>query len=188
MVTTDQSCLNRWLTEVAWDAKALNDRRLAWLQSDPTTRYSARGGIAIDHTLVDHAGKLIEDVGWFWDHANERHVIAHDDLLSHYVCPSGMPYPIAWRRFRKKDAWEQGAFKDHTALCIELINDAIVRGIPGDFTFDSYFTSAKVLNHIESANRAYVGAMKLNRKVVYDGREQALQAVARQIPIQGPFW
>jgi hypothetical protein len=28
--------------------------------------------------LVTHEGKLIEDVGWFWDHADERHVIAHD--------------------------------------------------------------------------------------------------------------
>ena len=27
-VTTDQSCLNRWMTEVAWDAAALNTRRL----------------------------------------------------------------------------------------------------------------------------------------------------------------
>ena len=26
--TTDQSCLNRFLTEVKWDAQALNDRRL----------------------------------------------------------------------------------------------------------------------------------------------------------------
>jgi hypothetical protein len=33
-VTTDQSCLNRWLNEVAWDVTALNDRRLAWLQED----------------------------------------------------------------------------------------------------------------------------------------------------------
>ena len=154
VVTTDQSCLNRWLTEVTWDTKALNDRRLAWLQSDPTTRYSARGVIAIDNTLVDHAGKLSEDVGWFWDHANERHVIAHDYLISNYVCPSGMHYPLEWRRFRKKDACEQGACKDHTELCIELLNDAIIRGIPGDFPFDSYFTSAKVLNHMESPKRA----------------------------------
>jgi DDE superfamily endonuclease len=183
-VTTDQSCLNRWLTEVAWDATALNDRRLAWLQGDPRTRYSARGVIAIDNTLVDHAGKLIEDVGWFWDHANERYVIAHDYLISNYVCPSGAHYPIEWRRFRKKDACPQGEFKDHTELCIELIDDAIKRGIPGDFTFDSYFTSAKVLNHIQGTKRAYVGDVKLNRKVVYDGREQALQAVARQIPGQ----
>ena len=183
-VTTDQSCLNRWLTEVAWDVKALNDRRLEWLQGDPKTRYSARGVIAIDNTLVDHTGKLIEDVGWFWDHANERYIIAHDYLISNYVCPSGAHYPIEWRRFKKRDACAASAFKDHTQLCIELIDDVITRGIPGDFTFDSYFTSAKVLNHIQGTKRAYVGDMKLNRKVVYDGREQSLQAVARQIPWQ----
>ena len=183
-VTTDQSCLNRWLTEVEWDVKALNDRRLEWLQGEPKTRYSARGVIAIDNTLVDHTGKLIEDVGWFWDHANERYVIAHDYLISNYVCPSGAHYPIEWRRFKKRDACAASAFKDHTQLCIELIDDAITRGIPGDCTFDSYFTSAKVLNHIQGTKRAYVGDMKLNRKVVYDGREQSLQAVARQIPWQ----
>ena len=63
-LTTDQSCLNRWLTEVEWDVTALNDRRLAWLQQAPQTRYSVRGVIAIDNTLVDHA--------------DQRHVIAHD--------------------------------------------------------------------------------------------------------------
>jgi SRSO17 transposase len=65
VVTTDQSCLNRWLTEVSWDVHALNDRRLAWLQHEPKTRYSPRGVIAIDNTLVNHEGKPIEDVGWF---------------------------------------------------------------------------------------------------------------------------
>ena len=69
-VTTDQSCLNRWLVEASWDAAALNDRRLAWLQDNPKTRYRPGGVIAIDNTLVDHSGKLIEDVGWLWDHAN----------------------------------------------------------------------------------------------------------------------
>jgi hypothetical protein len=181
-LTTDQSCLNRWLTEVQWDVQTLNDRRLAWLQQVPQTRYSSRGVIAIDNTLVDHEGKLIEDVGWFWDHADERHVIAHDYLISNYVCPSGAHYPIEWRRFKKRDACPEGTFQDHTALCIELIDDAVQRAIPGDFTFDSYFTSTKVLNHIQSTQRAYVGDVKLNRKVVYAGREQKLQEVAQQIP------
>jgi hypothetical protein len=35
---TDQSCLNRYLTEAVWDAQALNERRLAQLQRDPSTR------------------------------------------------------------------------------------------------------------------------------------------------------
>jgi DDE superfamily endonuclease len=181
-LTTDQSCLNRWLTEVQWDVTALNDRRLAWLQQAPQTRYSVRGVIAIDNTLVDHTGKLIEDVGWFWDHADQRHVIAHDYVISNYVCPSKAHYPIEWRRFKKRDACFAQEFKDHTELCIELIDDALKRGIPGDFTFDSYFTSAKVLNHLQSKQAAYVGDLKLNRKVVYAGREQKLQDVARQIP------
>lgn len=181
-LTTDQSCLNRWLTEVEWDVTALNDRRLAWLQQAPQTRYSARGVIAIDNTLVDHTGKLIEDVGWFWDHADQRHVIAHDYLISNYVCPSKAHYPIEWRRFKKRDACAAKEFKDHTELCIELIDDVLKREIPGDFTFDSSFTSAKVLNHIQSTQRRYVGDLKLHRKVVYEGREQKLQDVARQIP------
>ena len=181
-LTTDQSCLNRWLTEVQWDVTALNDRWLAWLQQAPQTRYRVRGVIAIDNTLVDHTGKLIEDVGWFWDHADQRHVIAHDYMISNYVCPSKAHYPIEWRRFKKRDACPAQEFKDHTELCIELIDDALKRSIPGDFPFDSYFTSAEVLNHIQSTQRAYVGDLKLNRKVVYAGREQKLQDVARQIP------
>ena len=37
-ITTDQSSLNRWLTEVEWDVMVLHDRRLAWLQQAPQTR------------------------------------------------------------------------------------------------------------------------------------------------------
>jgi SRSO17 transposase len=88
-LTTAQSCLNRWLTEVQWDVKTLHDRRLAWLQQAPQTRDSVRGVIAIDNTLVEHEGKLMEAVGWFWDHADQRHVIAHDYMISHYGCTSG---------------------------------------------------------------------------------------------------
>ena len=78
-VTTDQSCLNRWITtDGLWDAQKLNEARLAWLQKDPATRYSAQGVIPLDNTLIDHDGKLIEDAGWFWDHAEQRNKIAHD--------------------------------------------------------------------------------------------------------------
>jgi len=181
-ITTDQSCLNRWLTEVQWDGQTLNNRRLAWLQHASQTRDSTRGVMAIDNTLVDHAGKLIDGVGWFWDQADQRHLIAHDYIISNYVCTSGAHYPIEGHRFKKRDSCPAKDFKDHTELCIERIDDAVKREIPGDFTFDSYCTSAKVLNHLQSKQRAYVGDLKLNRKVVYAGQEQKLQDVARQIP------
>jgi hypothetical protein len=176
--TTDQSCLNRFLTEADWDTARLNQRRLDLLQQDPDTHYSERGVIPIDNTLIDHDGSWIEDVGWFWDHAEQRYKIAHDYVILNYVCTSGKHYPLEFRRFRKRELCEglEEPFQDHTALCRELVDWACERDIPGTFAFDSYFTSAEVLNHIHGKQtaggmpRGYVGSLKFNRKLEYRGR------------------
>ncbi len=186
--TTDQSCLNRWLTQVPWDVEQLNEHRLAWLQSDPSTRYSARGVIAVDNTLIAHSGRLIEDAGWFWDHADKRHLIAHDYIIANYVCTSGKHYPLEFRRFRKRDPEEEehqdeGArpFKSHTELFKELVDWVVEEEIPGDFTFDCYFSSVEGLNHIHGHDRGYVGDLKSNRKVVFQGRQMKATEVAALI-------
>jgi hypothetical protein len=200
--TTDQSCLNRWITEVDWDAAKLNQQRLAWLQHDSTTRYAPSGIIPLDNTLVDHAGKLIEDVGYFWAHAEQRHKVAHDYLIVNYVCPSGKHYALEFRRFRKREdcaasraelearpggvaaataeAQRQATFKAHPELGCELIDWVVKEQIPGTFTFDSYFTHAPVLNHIEGQQRAYVGDLKFNRKVWFRGVELSASEMAAQ--------
>jgi hypothetical protein len=185
----DQSCLNRFLTEVTWDTTQLNERRLDLLQRDPSTRYCAQGVIPIDNTLVDHHGELIEDVGWFWDHAEERYKIAHDYLFANYVCANGKHYPLEFRRFRKEDlcASRGLVFKDHTTLCQELIDWVCVRNIPGTFAFDSYFTNAPILNHIhgkpcgDGQPRGYVGSLKFNRKLEYRGGQVKAAELARGI-------
>jgi hypothetical protein len=171
--TTDQSCLNRWINDVAWDVEALNQRRLELLQHDPSTRYTPHGVIAIDNTLIDHDGKLIEDAGWFWDHADKRHLIAHDYLIANYVCHTGKHYPLDFRRFRKREQCHatQENFKNHTQLCIELIDWVVEQEIPGEFTFDSYFTNTEILNCAHKHQRAYVGDLKLNRTLSVDGVE-----------------
>jgi hypothetical protein len=176
--TTDPSCLNRFLTDADWDVTQLNQRRLDLLQRDPSTRYSDQGVIPIDNTLIDHAGALIQDAGWFWDHAEERYKIAHDYLIVNYVCTSGKHYPLDFRRFQKADLCEclEVPFRDHTVLCQELIDWVCDQNIPGTFAMDSYFTNAPILNHIHSKHlgngqpRGYVGSLKFNRKLEYQGR------------------
>jgi DDE superfamily endonuclease len=182
--TTDQSCLNRFLTEAPWDVERINAHRLEWLQSDPTTRYRQDGVIAIDNTLIDHDGKLIEDAGWFWDHADERYLIAHDYLFANYVHPSGKHYPLHFRRFRKREECQERKtpFLSHTDLCIELIDWVVGEGIPGDITFDSYFTNAEIINHVHAKQRAYVGDLKANRTISVEGRDwKASDWIARQL-------
>jgi hypothetical protein len=187
--TTDQSCLNRFLTEADWDVTRLNQRRLDLLQQESSTRYCAQGVIPIDNTLIDHCGKLIEDAGWFWDHAEQRYKIAHDYLIANYVCTNGKHYPLDFRRFQKEDlcAREEIPFKDHTCLCQELIDWVCAQHIPGTFAFDSYFTNAPILNHIHGKHladgqpRGYVGALKFNRKLEYKGRILKASTLATEI-------
>jgi hypothetical protein len=181
--TADQSCLNRWLTEVDWDVRRLNQLRLDWLQKDPSTRYSEQGVIPLDNVLIDHSGKLIEDAGYFWDHAEERYKIAHDYLIVNYVCTSGKHYPLEFRRFIKREECERRdiAFHDHNEFFRELVDWVIAQKIPGDFTFDSWFTHAANLNHIHAHGRGYVGDLKFNRKVIFRGQSLKAEELAAQI-------
>lgn len=181
--TTDPSCLNRWLTEVDWDVARLNRLRLDWLQKDPATRYSAQGVVPIDNVLIDHDGKLIEDAGYFWDHAEQRYKVAHDYLIVNYVCASGKHYPLEFRRFVKREecAQRQIVFRDHNALFRELVDWVEKEEIPGDFTFDSWFTHAANLNHIHACQRGYVGDLKSNRKIVFRGQTIKAEELAAQI-------
>lgn len=187
---SDQSCLNRFLTEVEWDVEALNERRIELLQKESETRFTDRGVIPIDNVLIDHDGKFIKDVGWFWDHAEQRNKLAHDYLIVDYVCNSGRHYPLEFRRFRKKEQCEATGetFENHTALFCQLVDWTCGHDIPGTFTFDSYFTCKENLNHIHSKKdrygdpRAYVGDLKFNRKLEWKGRIVKAEELAKTIP------
>jgi hypothetical protein len=187
--TTDQSCLNRFVHLDAWDEQALNQRRLDLLQTDSDTRYGDHGTIAVDNTLIDHYGQLIDDVGWFWDHAEERYKIAHDYLIANYVCSSGKHYPLDFRCFRKQQQCQadKAPFEDHTELFKGLVDWVEARRIPGTFAMDSYFTNAPILNHIHSKQlgdgrpRGYVGSLKFNRKLAYRGRTLKASDLAAEI-------
>lgn len=183
-VTTDQSCLNRWITGGDWDEESLNRQRLAWLQESSDTRYSPHGVIAIDNTLIDHDGKHIEDVGYFWDHVEQRNKIAHDYIIANYVCTSGKHYPLEFYRFVKKDQCVENGieFVDHNQFVRRLVDWTVQEQIPGDFVLDGYFTNAANLNHIHHHQRAYVGDLKFNRKIVFMGREIRADEAAAQIP------
>ncbi|QDV34688.1 hypothetical protein ElP_25820 [Tautonia plasticadhaerens] len=188
--TTDQSCLNRFLTEAPWDVQDLNERRLEQLQKDPSTRYSDQGVIPIDNTLIDRDGMLIPDAGWYRDHAEDRYKVAQDYLFINCVCTSGKHYPPEFRPVRKEGVCQAigEPFRSHTALCRELIDWVCERDIPGDFTMDCYFTSVKVLNHIHGKAdrfgrpRGYVGDLKSNRKVQWKGKVIKVSELAASIP------
>ncbi len=188
--TTDQSCLNRVLTDAPWDVETRNQRRLGLLQEDPSTRSSDQGVIPIDNTLIDRDGRLIADAGWSWDHAENRPKIAQDSLFVNHVRTSGKHSPLEFRLFRKEEIRQalQEPFRDPTVWCCGLIDWVCQRRIPGDFTMDCSFTCAEILNPIHGQTdrfgrpRGYVGDLKTNRKREWNGQTIKASDLAASIP------
>jgi len=119
---SDQSCLNRFLTEVDWDHEAVNKARIDWLQQFEDTKFHERGIIALDDVLLEKSGKLIPDSGTFWDHSEERYKHAQDLIIINYVHPfSKKHYALDFKRFKKEDQceWTGDEFKKMTTLSIE---------------------------------------------------------------------
>jgi len=188
---SDQSCLNRFLTEVDWDHEAVNQARIDWLQQFEDTKFHERGVIAIDDVLLDKSGKFIKDVGKFWDHSEQRYKHAQDLIIANYVHPeSKKHYALDFKRFKKADQceWTGEEFKKMTALTIELIDWCQAKGVLGTFTFDSFYTCSEIQNHINALKngagieRGYVGDLKFNRKLTFKGVEQQAVEFAKTIP------
>ena len=142
---SDQSCLNRFLTEADWDEHAVNDARIDWLQQFDDTKFHEKGVIAIDDMLVEKSGKYIKDSGTFWDHCDKRYMHAQDLIIANYVHPNSKKhYPLEFKRFKKAEQclWTGEEFKKMTEQTIELIDWCDKKGVPGAFTFDCFYTCA----------------------------------------------
>ena len=65
--TRNQSSLNRLLTESPFSVEALNQARLALLESLPGTQVKRDGVISIDDTLLSHYGHHFDKIAKLFD-------------------------------------------------------------------------------------------------------------------------
>lgn len=83
----DQSTLNRFLTQMNWSEKTLNDRRVEWLESDPQTRTRAKNSIlSIDDTLTEKYGRKMPEADWYYSPKQGRkYQFGHSLVTSQYT-------------------------------------------------------------------------------------------------------
>ena len=60
---SDQSNLNRFLTQSAWSEEAINERRVQALQERPKSATPPEGMLLTDDTLTEKKGEKFEGVG-----------------------------------------------------------------------------------------------------------------------------
>lgn len=184
----DQSSLNRLLTKTDWESSEVNTRRLNLLQKQPKTAWKKEGAICIDDTFSEKSGKTMEAVGWYKSHTGEKeYILAHNFVYSHYVDTQAQ-YPLDFLLYvKEKEITKQKlsqTFKSKITLAKELVTTSEERDIPtGLYLFDSWYFSKELTDHIESYGKDWISIAKLNRVVLWNGKNIKLREfVTKTIP------
>jgi len=164
----DQSAMNRFLTEGEWDERELNDKRFEYLQTFEQTRCKKSGVVALDDTIAHKTGEKIEGVSWLFDHCEDKTVLGHSIVSSHYV-DKEVNYPIDYRFYfsNKSDYAREHTdeFKTKIQLALELIEDAVKKNAGEGFVMDSWFVCEGVTSVIDKHKKFFVGRIKSDRLV-----------------------
>lgn len=195
---SNQSSMNRFLTWYEWSEEHLNNERLRLLQEGERTRWHRRGIVSIDDVLIHKTGKKMPGAGKLYDHTENRHAHAQCLVTSHYADKT-KDYPINYRQYFKWDSKEarQYGFKTKIQLAKELVDDCESKGVLATvYTFDSWFLSKELTDHIRSYGKDWVSRLKSNRILYLRGRMNIKEFEAtiprkafREIEVRGKaYW
>ncbi|MHB1439786.1 MAG: transposase [Cuniculiplasma sp.] len=154
----DQSTLNR--TFHAVDQKTLEDNYITYLKARIGNHRIQFIG---DDTLLGHPGsKVMENVGWFYDHASGNNVLAHQYVTTMlHDLDRDEFYPFLVKMYVKKD--EDSSKNNGFMTKLEIMKDIFKRAMDNfnivGKTVDSWYSSHRLLED------HYVTEMRSNRKV-----------------------
>ena len=155
----DQSTMNRSIHAVKQDI--LEKNYITYLKA---VIGNHRIQFIVDDTLLEHPGaKVMEDVGWFHDHASGNNVLAHQTVTTMlHDLETDEFYPFLMRMYRKKSMIpneDMDKFRTKLENMTELF----------EITSSNFNISGKTVDSWYSSNRFlgvhYVTELKSNRKV-----------------------
>jgi hypothetical protein len=152
----DQSTVNRALHGI--DSKLLEQNYIRFLKTVIGNHEVMFIG---DDTLLEHPGsKIMENVGWFFDHASGNNVLAHQPVTSGlYDLDTDTFYPFLTRLYVKRMSGKE--FKTKLEIMEALFSIAENNFNVTGKVVDSWYSSIKFLGN------NYVTELKSNRKASF---------------------
>ena len=176
--------LNKFLTEYDWDEKELNHERLDELQDHGETRWSQDGHIVIDDSVNQRTGEELPGAGEFYDHSEGEPVWGQDLVYSFYT-DDKTSYPLVFRQYEKSgDENQEDEDKTKYDLSREMVTELEEEvGVPAEtYLFDCWFAhDSRLIKHVESYGKDWVGPLRSNRKVTYANKEMRVDALEERI-------
>jgi len=166
---TDQSNINRLLTEYPWLKTDFHDE-LQQLFSHHRVG-SSFSFFIIDDSLLEKVGKHIESAGIHFDHTKNEYVFGHQIVTSGYVFQSGF-YPFLLELYTKQEQCEKEGlfFKTKVEMAMDILRKAIAFHKPSMVLIDSWYCTQEIIRFLEENGIQYIIATKSNRVFIYRNR------------------
>lgn len=109
--SADKTNLSRFLSQAPWEEEQVNQKRISYMVEQTLGQRKAEkeSCLIVDDTLCEHVGSLFEYVVKHYDHCENRYMLAHNLVTSHYVS-GAVRFPIdvrIYRRYEEKTRWEE---------------------------------------------------------------------------------
>jgi hypothetical protein len=129
----------------------------------------------------------MEGAGWFWDHTQNKSILAHNVVSTHYIAGKSLHVPLDFDVYvKRKDCADKKQFRTKVEIAKDHVEKAVGYGLPIDVVaFDSWYMSEELTSFLrEKGVEAYVSEEKGDRIMLSDDSrtEANLSEWAKTIP------
>ena len=177
---TDQSNLNRLLTEYPWLKRDFSDELKHLLKRNRV--FSSFSFFILDDTLLEKVGKHIESGGYHHDHTKNSYVYGHQIVTSGYIFRSEF-YPFLLELYTQEDSCkkEHIIFKTKVQIAIEILTKALDFHKPSVVLIDSWYCTQEIIRFLDEHGVQYIIASKSNRLFTYRGAQRKISEFTQNI-------
>ena len=180
---TDQSNLNRFVTQPCWDVREMQER-ICQLGFDQVKAGESLF-LSVDDTLCEKSGRQMEGAGWQHSSVEQKQVWGHN-LLYGLTSHADGKFPSGVSLYRKKeDCRVHGiAFRTKIELAQEMVDSyAPPPGHPITVLGDSWFFCKGLVERIQARGYHWVFASKSNRILYRQGHKTKLSRLAKRVKL-----
>lgn len=167
---TNQSSLNRFLTESEWDIKQIEAVRIKQIKK----QFQLKEGIFIcDPSFIHKTGKHMQKASYQRSGVTKKKEWGYSYIDSLYV-ENDFIFPVTADFYvPKTKADKYYPFKTHRQICIEQLHYAIKQNLPVSIVMiDAGLYSDFVLQEIKSLRLKYIAGVRVTNKISIDGKKR----------------
>jgi SRSO17 transposase len=182
----NQASMNNFITDSTWDDDEFHRAVIQMVKDEVKKQDIRHGTLIIDDAFLEKTGEEMEGVGWFWDHSQNKSILAHNMVSTHYIAGK-FHVPLDFDIYvKRKDCADKKQFRTKVEIAKELVENAVGYGLPIDVVvFDSWYMSEELTSFLkEKGIETYVSEEKGDRIVLSDDSktETSLSEWVKTIP------